>query len=99
MRTPGRVDAAVAAISAPDADDRVGGLDIGMEIAIVVEMRHRRAQPRPRGLERRARAQRRMEVAALRRGEQLDADDRACAFSAIVSRRRAPCAAIETWSS
>ena len=38
-------------------------------------MRHARAQQRARALERRARRQRRVEVAALRGGEQLDRDD------------------------
>ena len=40
-----------------------------------------------------------MEVAALRRGEELDRDDVARRCAAIARSRRAPCVAIETWSS
>ena len=52
-----------------------GGGDIRREIAVALEPRHAFAQARAHALERRAGRHRRMEVAALRRRDQLDRDD------------------------
>ena len=84
---------------APERDE-VGGLgEVGREIAVVVEMGHVAAQARAHALDGGARPQR-------ARGSRSPGSrssssmPRMCArFSAIGSKRRAACAAIETWSS
>ena len=96
---PGKADRAGGLDHRAAAHQRVGRLHVGMEVAVVVEVRHLGAQQRAHGLQRRAGAQRRMEVAALRGGEQFDADDGGRRSRPSASSRRAPCAAIETWSS
>ncbi len=85
-------------MTAPAAHQCIGRLHVRMEMAVIVEMRHLGAQQRAHGFQRRAGFQRRMEIAALRGGEQFDADDGGRILD-HGSSRRAPCAAIETWSS
>ena len=74
------------------------GEDIGMQIAVVFEMRNlapRRARSASSGALERKGAWKSQPCAAARSSMPTTAK----AFSAIGSSRRAPCAAIDTWSS
>ena len=71
---PGRSIPAAAA-TAPLRTSAIACSHVGMKVAIIVQVRHFGAQQPPHRLQRRARLQRRMEVAALGGAQQLDADD------------------------
>ncbi len=74
------------------------GGDVGRKIAVVIEPRDPFAQACAHALQRRARSQRRVKVAALRRRDQLDRHDVGGILRHTAEPARA-CAAIATWSS
>ena len=91
--------APAASITAPLRTSRVAACMVGMHGAVLVEMRHLAAQQRAHRFERRAgRAAARWKsqpCAAASSSMPMTAP----ALSAMSISRRAPCAAIETWSS
>ena len=99
QRTPGKADrAGGAAITSAGAHQRVGRFHVRMEMPVVVEMRHLGAQQSAHGFQRRAGcsgAWKSQPCAAASNSMPITA----VAFSTMGSSRRAPCAAIETWSS
>ncbi len=84
--------AGAASISAPERTSVDRRLDVRVEVAVVVEVRDLVAQQLRAPLQRRAGRQRRVEVAALRRRQQLDAEHAQSRSrpSAAAAARRAP---------